>query len=154
MEFIKTAYCVTIPLLVLLTWVGRLAWKQYSSNLLAVSNVLLIGHSFFLARQIIAAWQLMQSFSINHSHLLPEEHGLMIRVVLIILLPLLSLHRYFRKSRLFSVLLVALLYSVFPFSSWNNYDLLFKIPGYLCLLCAGYALLWLLNKLPYQSAVD
>ena len=151
MEFIKTAYCITIPLLLLLIWVGGTACKKYSTNLLAVTNVLLIGHSIFLLRQMLGAYQLAKSFSINYLHSFDNSGGMLWRLGLIIFLPFLFLHRYFRNRPLFAMLLVVLLYSVFSFSSWNTYDLVFKIPAYLCLLCAGYALLWLMNKLPYQS---
>lgn len=45
------------------------------------------------------------------------------------------------------------LYSLFPINTWNSFDLSYKILGYFCVLCSAYALLWLLNKLPYQSPV-
>lgn len=151
MEFIKIAYCITIPFLLFFARVNWPEWKKYSINLLAVSNVLLIGHSVFLVRQLMGAYQLAKSFSMEYRDMFNESDGLMIRVLLAIFLPLLSLSKHFRKNQLFSFGLWVLLYSLFPFSSWNMYDLLFKIPAYVCLLCAAYALFWLLNKLPYQS---
>ena len=153
MEFIKTAYCVTIPFLFLLLLFGNLQWKKYSSNVLAISNILLIGHSVFFARQLLSGYQLMKSFSIDYHRFFTGEHALIVRVMLVVIMPLFSLYSLFRKNKWFSLLLLLLLYSVFPYSSWNSYDLLFKIPAYLCLLCSAYALLWLLNKLPYQSPV-
>ena len=152
MDFIKVAYCVTIPILLLLAWLSRSPWKKYSINLLAVSNLLLIGNSVFLVRQLIGAYQLARQFSIDYKNLFGSVDGSFIsRFIMIIFLPLLFVNKNFRKNQLFSLILSALVYSVYPVSSWNTYDLLFKIPAYLCLLCAGYALLWLLNKLPYQS---
>ena len=153
MEFIKIAYCVSIPVLLLFARLGRPELKKYCINLLAVSNVLLIGHSVFLVRQLIGAYQLAKSFSMDYKHIFNESEGLMTRLLLVIFLPLLSLGKYFRKNQIFSLIVWALLYSTFPVSSWNLYDLLFKIPAYLCLLCACYALFWLLHKLPYQSPV-
>jgi hypothetical protein len=150
MEFIKIAYCATIPLLLLVSVIG---WKKNSINILAVTNILLIGHSFFLAKQLIGTYQLVKSFSIDYSDFLSGQQGFIIRLLAIIILPLLSLHSFFRKSRLFSLGLAVLIYTVFPLSTWNTYDLAFKILPYLCLLCSGYALLWLLNKLPYQSPI-
>jgi hypothetical protein len=150
MEFIKIAYCVTVPVLLLLSMIG---WKKNSINLLALTNLLLIGHSVFLIKQLIGMYQLMRSFSIEYYDFLSEQQGFIMRVTAVILLPLFSLHSSFRKNRLFSFCLVVLIYIVFPLSSWNTYDLAFKILPYLCLLCSGYALLWLLNKLPYQSPV-
>lgn len=153
MEFIKIAYCVTIPFLLFFASLGKSESKKFSINLLAVSNVLLIGHSVFLVRQLIGAYQLAKSLSIDYRYHFDESNGLLIRILMVIFCPLLSLNKYFRENQLFSLVLLALLYSLFPFSSWNTYGLLFRIPAYLCLLCAGYALFWLLNKLPYQSSV-
>ena len=151
MEFIKTAYCITIPLLLILIWVGNNVCKKYSTNLLAVTNVLLMGHSIFLLRQMLGAYQLAKSFSVDYLHSFNNTGSMLWRLGFIIFFPFLFLHRYFRNRPLLSILLVVLLYSVFPYATWNTYDLVFKIPAYLCLLCAGYALLWLMNKLPYQS---
>ncbi len=152
MEFIKIAYCVMAPLLLILLFINA-PFKKCCTNLLAVSNILLIGNSIFLSWQLAGVYRLMKTYSINYDHFFEDDHGLMLRVVLVVLLPLLSFHRFFRKNKIFSILLLVLLYSVYPLSSWNTYDLVFKIPSYLCLLCSAYALLWLLNKLPYQSPV-
>jgi hypothetical protein len=150
--FIKTAYCITIPVLVLLAWLPNSGRKKISINLITVTNLLLIAHSVFLVKQLAGAYQLAKTYSIDYKQFLGGTN-LAIRIGLIIFLPVFSLAPVFRRNQLFSILLVGLLYSVYPFSSWNNYDLVFKIAGYLCLLCSGYALLWLLNKLPYQSRV-
>ena len=150
MEFIKIAYCITVPFLLLLSVIG---WKKNSTNLLAVTNILLIGHSVFLARQLVGMYQLAKSFSINYHDFLSGQEGFIIRLLAAVLLPLFSLHSFFRKNRVFSFCLVLLMYTLFPLSTWNTYNLAFKILPYLCLLCSAYALLWLLNKLPYQSPV-
>lgn len=152
MEFIKIAYCVTIPLLLLFIWTGKSIWKNYAVNLLSVSNILLMGNSVFLIRQLLGAYQLGKQFSKEYTHISDLADGFMIRVLLVIFLPILTLNSHFRKSQIFSLVLVALLFWTFPVYSWNTYNLLFKIPCYLCLLCSGYALGWLLNKLPYQSS--
>jgi len=153
MDFIKIAYGVTIPVFLLLIWIRRQPMKNYAINLLAVSNILLIGNSVFLSRQLIGAYQLAKQFSINYHHFFSLTDGFVIRLLLLIFLPLLSLISLFRKNQLFSIVLVVLVYWTSPVSSWNTYGLLFKIAGYLCLLCSVYALGWLLNKLPYQSSV-
>jgi hypothetical protein len=150
MEFIKIAYCITVPILLLLSVTG---WKKNSINILAITNILLIGHSVFVAKQLIGTYQLIKSFSIDYSDFLSGQQGFIIRLLAVVVLPLLSLHSFFRNNRFFSLCLVLLLFTVFPSSTWNTYDLAFKILPYLCLLCSGYALLWLLNKLPYQSPI-
>ena len=87
MEFIKTAYCITIPLLLLLIWLGGSACKKYGTNLLTVTNVLLIGHSIFLIRQLFGAYQLATSFSVNYLHSFDNTGGMLWRLGLIIFLP-------------------------------------------------------------------
>lgn len=153
MEFIKIAYCVTIPILLLFIWISRFGLKNYAINLLAVSNILLIGNAVFLVWQMIGIYLLKKQFSMHYSHNFNLIDGFMIRIHLLIFLPFLCLNRHFRKSQLFALVLLALLYWTFPASSWNGYGLIFKIPGYLCLLCSVYALCWLFSKLPYQSSV-
>ena len=148
--FIKTAYCVTIPVMVLLARLSDAGRKKIIINIIAVSNLLLIAHSVFLLKQMAGAYQLAKTYSINYRQFLGGT-SLAICIGLIIFLPVLSLSPAFRRNQLFSIFLVGLLYSVYPYSSWNNYDLVFKIAAYLCLMCSGYALLWLVNKLPYQS---
>jgi hypothetical protein len=153
MEFIKIAYCVTIPVLLFFSLIGTRTIKNYSKNLLAVTNILLIGYSFFLAKQLIGTYQLMRTFHINYEKFFTDGNGLILRLIAIVMLPLLFLLKFFRRNLLLPACLVVLIYSIFPYSSWNTYDLLFKIAAYFCLLCSAYALLWLLNKLPYQSPV-
>jgi hypothetical protein len=153
MEFIKIAYCVTVPLLVLLSLVASRPWKRYSLNALAVTNILLIGHSVFLARQLAAVYHWVRSFSNDHGYDAYQDKSMIIHMLLVLFLPLLFFSGHLRKNRLFSLIVLIALYSFYPPSSWNTYDLVLKIPAYLCLLCAGYALFWLWNKLPYQSPV-
>jgi hypothetical protein len=151
MEFIQIAYCVTVPVLLLLSWLG--SRKYFFMNVLAVSNLLLIGYSYFLIRQLIGLYQLSKQFHIPHQKTDVLLDLSMLRLFLVVILPILSLVPRINKSHLFSIVLLTLLYWNTPLFSWNSYDLFTKIPMYVCLLCSGYALLWLLNKLPYQSPV-
>jgi hypothetical protein len=153
MEFIQIAYCVTIPFLFFLTYTGNQNSRHFFINVLAVSNLLMIGYSFFLVKQLLGFYQLGKQLNIDFIKINGGIDGNIIRLVLIILLPFLSLIRRVQKSRLFSLVLLVLLYNNNPVFTWNSFDLFTKIPGYFCLLCSGYALLWLLNKLPYQSPV-
>jgi hypothetical protein len=154
MEFTKIAYCSGIPVLILLSWISRYGLKKYCINLIAVSNVLLIGYAVYLVRQLFGLYHLAKQLYGDFNHIPYHYIGLMIHLLLIIFLPLLALHGQVRKNRVFTVALLLLLYSAFPVSSWNLYDIPFKILSYLCLLCSAYALAWLLNKLPYQSPVE
>ncbi len=153
MEFIKIAYLVSVPVWVLFSLLGSGAWKKSSINLLAVTNLLLIGHSVFFSRQLFAIYRITSSF---FSKQRPEYNGdatVVIHALLVVALPLLFLHPALRRNRLFTLAVWFVLYGFFPLSTWNTYDLILKIPAYLCLLCAAYALFWLWNKLPYQSPV-
>jgi hypothetical protein len=150
-EFIKIAYCILVPLLLLITFLNRKPAARYAYNLLATINVLLIGHSIFLTRQVKGVYDLAQAFGLHYGSFFKDNYGLLIRLTLIVLLPLLSLFRVFRINRWYSLSLLILLYWVFPVSSWNLFDLPVKIAAFGCLWCAAYALFWLLNQLPYQS---
>lgn len=151
MEFIKIAYCLSIPLLLLLTLSGRKPVIRLSFNLLAVSNLLLVGNSFFLAKQLVAGYQIARSYSLDPLSFFHGNDGLLVKYLLVLCLPFFSLSRHIRSNRLFSFLVLLLVYIVFPYPSWNLYGLLFKIMAYLCGVCTCYALLWLMNKLPFQS---
>ena len=149
MEFIQIAYCVTVPVLLLLSWFG--SRKDFFMNVLAVSNMLMMGYSYFLIRQLIGFYQLSKQFHIEHKKADELLDLSMVRLLLVIVLPFLSLVPRINKIHLFSIVLVTLLFWNNPVFSWNTYYLFTKIPMYSCLLCSGYALFWLLKKLPYQS---
>ncbi|MEO8173933.1 MAG: hypothetical protein ABI581_12645 [Sediminibacterium sp.] len=153
MEFIQVAYCVTVPFLFFLTWVGDQGNKHFYINTIAVSNILLIGYSVFLVQQLLGYYQLAKFLHIDFMKMLGGMEWIIIRSALIIILPCFSLIRAVQKNRLFCLLLLALLYWNSPVFTWNTYGLFTKTAGYFCLLCSGYALLWLLNKLPHQSSV-
>ncbi len=154
MEFIKIAFMITTPLFILWIWFGNQSYKKIAFNLLAVSNFLLIGNSVFLAWQLYGAFKIAKMLSIDIWQSMGMIDGFMVRVGFLIILPLLTYYRNIRKSPFFSLVMLLLLYWTFPVNSWNGFDLLFKIPGYLCLFCAVFALTWLLKKLPYQTTVD
>ena len=149
MEFIQIAYCVTVPFFLLLSWSIRK--NPFYRNLLAVSNILLIGYTVFVIRQLIGLYQLSKQFQIAHK---PANELLDLRsfrLLLIIVLPFLSFIPKINKSYFFCITLTVLLYWNNPVFTWNTFDLFSKIPMYGSLLCSAYALLWLYKKLPYQS---
>jgi hypothetical protein len=152
MSFIQIAYCTTVPLFLLVSLFPQ--YRHSFINLMVVSNLLLVGNSIFLVRQFIELYQIAKYFHFTLAEMRDDVPVTdMIHVALIILLPFFSLLGWVKKNRHFSVFLLVLLYWGYPVHTWNTYDLFSKIPGYFCLLCSGYALLWLLNKLPYQSPV-
>lgn len=152
MEFIQVAYCISVPLLLLLAWFCNKPYRYFFANTLAVSNLLLIGHSIFLIRQLIGFYQLVKQYG-DLSKIDPDQpvDAYSIRMLLIILLPFFSLLAPVRKNIAFTLLMLVLLFLNNPIHTWNCFDLFEKIAVYLCLLCSGYALLWLLKQLPYQS---
>lgn len=150
-EFIKIAYCVSIPLLLLLSFISFAGINKHATNLISLSNILLIVYSFYLGWQLLAMYQLAMKFSTGDHSMDYTDTGILMRMGLVILLPLLSLHPRIRRNRIFTFALLVLLFWVFPPFSWNVFDIGYKIPVYFCLLCSAYALLWLLNQLPHQS---
>ncbi len=151
LEFIKIAYCVSIPLLLLFSFISFSGWNKYALNLISLSNILLIGYSFYLGWQLLAIYEMAKKMSISHTSTDQPAIGLMIKLALICFLPLLSLHPFIRRNRIYTLALLVLLFWVFPPFSWNVFDISYKIPVYFCLLCSAYALFWLLNQLPHQS---
>lgn len=150
LEFIKTAFCAAIPLLLLLSRFRTMIAGRVSANLLAVFNVLLIGQSVFLARQLLAVYLLTRTMGDRPGPFMQDNTWLIIRLGLIVILPLLTIWRDIRNNPWFSVIMLLLLYWVFPPWTWNLFDLPVKIASFFSMLCSAYALLWLLNKLPHQ----
>jgi len=150
MEFIKIAYCVTTPFLLCyaLLYNGE---KKLAINLLAVTNLLLIGNTIFLLRQLWGFYQLSKSFRSTSVTAFQPDVVAMVHLLLVVVLPVFFLNGKLRKNPWFSLLVLGMLYTFYPFNTWNTFDLGTKILVYFCLLCIAYALLWLCNQLPYQS---
>lgn len=150
MEFIQIAWCCSAPLLLLLYWTDKSRSKGYR-NLLAVSVFLLVGHSFFLMRQLAGLYQLGQQYAPAFKSGNPFGAWAMMRMMLEIILPLLAFLPLFRKSTLLPLSLLVLLYINHPVHTWNSYDLFRKTALYISLFSAVYGLFWLLNLLPDQT---
>jgi hypothetical protein len=80
--------------------------------------------------------------------------GFLIREVIIILLPLVFIVKKFRDNKLLTLIMLLLIYLNNPINVWNNYNLYIKVPFYLSLFSAVYALLWLNNQLPHQTKLS
>jgi hypothetical protein len=151
MQFIQVAYCTTIPLLLIALWVSRKPLQKVLLQILAVSNFLLIGYSFFLLRQLVGLYRLSQQFQVSDVVRTTTLALPAVRLCLVIILPVLFLYQPLRHNRLLTLVILVLLYWNNPVYSWNDYDLFTKIPVYLSLFSSAYALLWLLKQLPHQS---
>lgn len=159
MVFVDIAYAVTMPLCLLALLCSTGVIRRNLQAVMAVSNLLLLFHSFFLVRQLIGIVQLMRSlgqqFGISPRTMPMQADVTLVRLLLLILYPLIFLHPKCRSNMLFSLPALGLIYWNNNPNWWNTNDVLFKTLQYLCLLCAAYALLWLLKKLPFQlSAAD
>ncbi|MEN9685246.1 MAG: hypothetical protein RLZZ28_1032 [Bacteroidota bacterium] len=152
MEFIQIAFCSTVPLLLLVS-LFRSKQQYFFFNLLAASNLVMIGYSIFELRQLVALYQFAREMGIDTRLKFNDFNVASFRLAVVILLPFLSLFRRFRNSLRFSVLLLVLLYWNYPVQYWNNLGLLLKIASYCCMLCSSYALLWLMHQLPHQSRI-
>jgi hypothetical protein len=152
MSFIQIAYCTTVPLFLLISLFSRC--RHFVKNLVVVSNLLLVGYSILLIRQLYGLYQFTKQLGFDTRSMRGSIDVLeVVRLLLVIILPFFSLVAWFKTNRFFSMVLLFLLYWGNPVNTWNTFDLFSKIPAYFCLLCSGYALLWLLKKLPYQSTV-
>jgi hypothetical protein len=152
MSFIQIAYCISVPLFLLFSLFP--ACRHFFMNALVVSNLLLVGYSILLVRQLYGLYQFSKQLGFDTSSMRGSVDIIEVtRLILVIVLPFFSLVAWFKTNRIFSIVLLLVLYWSNPMHTWNTFDLFSKIPAYFCLLCSGYALLWLLKKLPYQSTV-
>lgn len=155
MDFIQIGYMVTVPLLLLWSRWDKGIQSIIGMRLLAVSNLLLISHAVFLFRQITGSMLLAESMAkqmgIDATQTFQQPDGYTIRLISTMCLPLLFLFKKLRYNGWITLVMLVLLYWNYPPVLWNGYDLLWKILTYACLLCSGFAALWLLRQLPAQE---
>ncbi len=157
MEFVDSAYRYLIPILLFILISVSNKYKIVLFRLVAVCNVLLIFHSFFVARQLYGIYRLIHVFKLQDVSYHYHFGWFDVRMGLIMLLPFLFVFKRFQKSILLTLLLLFLLWwdktDVLLNFEISSFDivLLIKILNYACLYIAAYALLWLLQRLPYQQ---
>ena len=154
MAFIESAFAITAPFLLLLYLFGTKFYKRYALALLSATNLILILYSVFLVKQLVGMAQLAQELirqsGMELKELPPfEPDAFFYRLMALIILPWLFLIRKCRNTIWLSIILLIVIF-LGGTGSWNNFDLLFKTLNYASLLCAVYALLWLLKELPFQ----
>ncbi len=166
MDFIDVAYSFLILLLLPGFWLLNKEWKKYLINIIAVGNITLLFYSAFVSRQLYALHSMVKQFNTAGNYSLYAGFGWFeLRLAMILLLPFVFLFKKLSANGWLTLLLFILLNwarcqqflsSGTDFlSSWNAYysfsDLTFKILNYVSLLVGGYALLWLLKRLPHQQ---
>ena len=166
MDFIDVAYSFLIVLLLPCFWLLKKEHRKYLVNIIAVANVTLLFYSVFVARQLYALYSMMKQFNTTGNYSQHANYGWFeLRLAMIILLPFLFLFKKLSANGWLALLLFILLnwsrcqQLLSPgtdfLSSWSVYysfsDLAFKILNYVSLLVGGYALLWLLKRLPFQQ---
>ncbi|MBW0176483.1 MAG: hypothetical protein KXJ59_01025 [Sediminibacterium sp.] len=154
MAFIEPAFAFTVPFLLLFSWLGYRSYKRYAKALLAATNLIFILYSIFLIKQLIdlarLGQELMRQTGIKPEDLPPfEPDAYFYRLTILILLPWLFLIRRVRNTPWLSIIILIVI-AAGGTGSWNYFDLIFKVLHYGSLLCAVYALLWLLKELPFQ----
>lgn len=154
MAFIEPAFAFTVPFLLLFSWLGQKPYRRYTKALLAATNLIFILYSVFLINQLIDlarfGQELMRQSGIKPEDLPPfEPDAYFYRLMALIILPWFFLIRRVRNTPWLSVMILCII-AAGGTGSWNYFDLVFKILNYGCLLCAVYALLWLLKELPFQ----
>ena len=166
MYFIDVAYSFLIVLLLPCFWLLKKEYRKYLINIIAVANITLLFYSVFVARQLYALYSMMKQFNNTGNYSIHSTYGWFeLRLAMIIILPFLFLFKKLSANGWLTLLLLILLnwsrcqQYLSPgtdfLSSWSVYysfgDLAFKILNYLSLIVGGYALLWLLKRLPYQQ---
>lgn len=154
MAFIEMAFAITAPFLILFSWWRQFRYRTYAKALLSASCLIMIIYAVYLLQQLVRMAQLAQEWikqaGIKMTELPPfEPDAFFYRLMGMIILPWLFLIRKCRNTPWLAMILLGMIYSGGT-GSWNDFDLLFKVLNYLCLLCAVYALLWLLQELPFQ----
>lgn len=154
MAFIEMAFAITVPFLLLFSWWKQFRYQAYAKALLSASCLIMIIYAVYLLQQLVRMAQLAQEWirqaGIKMNELPPfEPDAFFYRLMGMIILPWLFLIRKCRNTPWLAIILLGVIYSGGT-GSWNDFDLLFKLLNYLCLLCAVYALLWLLRELPFQ----
>jgi hypothetical protein len=166
MDFIDVTYSFLILLSLPGLWLLKKEWKIYLINIVAVGNITLLFYSVFVSRQLYALYSLVKQFNTAGNYSLHSSFGWFeLRLTMIIILPFLFLFKKLSANGWLTFLIFILLnwsrcqQFLSPgadfLSSWRVYyssgDLAFKILNYLSLLVGGYALLWLLKRLPHQQ---
>jgi hypothetical protein len=147
LSFIQVAFICIIPVLIGLRFTDTKRVRVYQ-QLIVVSNLLLIGYSIFLIRQLIGLYQLSSLLPLEHRSGLENIDLSMIRLCVIIVLPFFTILQKVRENLVFSVFMVVMLYWQSPLQNWNLDMLWIKIPAYISLFSTAYALLWLFHKMP------
>lgn len=155
MAFIEIAFAVTAPFLILLSWWKQFHYHKYAKALLSATCLITIAYAVFLIQQLVKMAQLAQELikqsGMKMDNLPPFEPGAFFyRLMCMMILPWLFLIRKCRNTPWLAIILLVVIYTGGT-GSWNQYDLIFKVLQYLSLLCAVYALLWLLRELPFQK---
>lgn len=168
-NFIDTAYSCIIICFLLAFFFAKGQWKKYCSNLIAVSNTLLIFYSVYLMSCLASLIQLALSLNIKPPKdvPLPPIGWFEIRYLLLMLLPFFFISRSMAKNKMASIImllllqwdLVSMLYKMMftkettsGFLFYLSYNIEFKILHFISLFIGTYALLWLLRRLPSQQA--
>lgn len=163
MDFIDTAYSFFTPFLLIGCLLLKNNYKKYAVNVMAVVNISLIFYSVFIARQLYSLYFFTKDFNLANRSFQVNMGWFELRLGLLMLLPFIFLFKKLSAGFFLTAIILVLLwwnkvqelfinrtFSVNPF--YTQVDWLFKILNYICLLVAGYALLWLLKRLPHQQA--
>lgn len=154
MTFTEIAFAYLAPLLILAGWLLPAPYKQWARGMLAAASLTLILNSIFLVQQLIAmakwAAELARMAGISLEDMPPFQPDLFFfRLMTMIFLPWIFLIRPLRNSPWLAMILLVVIYAGGT-ASQNTHWLGMKCLWMISLLCAVYALLWLLKELPFQ----
>ena len=148
-ESIAAAYLFLFPPVLIALFFLKGSRKKLLINFMSVIHLTMIAYSFFLIRQLIGLWQLANGFGISpFKYLISSEY--LLELSLIIILPFLFFVKPLLANRTLGFIIWSLLLVCKIYPELNDQPILIlcNLLFYLSLVCALYALLWLLKKLP------
>ena len=135
MAFIEMAFAITAPFLIFFSSWKRFRYRTYAKALLSASCLIMIIYAVYLLQQLVRMAQLAQEWikqaGIKMTELPPfGPDAFFYRLMGMIILPWLFLIRKCRNTPWLAIILLGVIYSGGT-SSWNDFDLLFKVLNYL-----------------------
>jgi len=153
MQIIPLLYLMVLPLLWLLGFINA-NFKKYSINVLSTFNLLVWMYAVYSTKILMDIAKFVYSLNGSESDsqfMQFVNTAFLLKQSLKIILPFFFLVPVFRKSLLFSLLVLGSFCWSMDWSLPDWSDLFFSIPYCFSLFSATYALLWLLKQHPSQK---
>jgi hypothetical protein len=152
MQIISLIYILLIPLLV----IGAVVWASnlkgiYSKCILQVMNILLFIYAVYQIRLLIGVYQFFRSFNVgktNNEFWIEYMREPVSKIFVAILLPLLFIIPFIRKSLWFSLGVMVYFLSYISLPELDSFEWIITIAEFMSLFSLVYAIFWLKKWLP------